>query len=134
MLGILRLLLLLFLFRTIAPAFVVGYKIDQSCEDKGITADIRDAMTSAFEMVSAAYTTLTSPTMSADALELVGFLFAREGADPAQLLQQGRLGKTIELLQNIQIHMEEEVTGDTPVSPKDVVRKFGRCCLLAVKH
>jgi hypothetical protein len=112
------------------PGFVAGYKIDQSCEDKGVAADIRNAMTSAFEMVSAAYTTLTSPPLSADARELLEFLFAKQGVNPDQLLQQGKLEKTVRLLENIQGHMEKEVTGDTLVSPMDVVRRLGNWFLL----
>jgi hypothetical protein len=51
----------------------MGYKIDESCEDKGITTDIRDAMTSAFEMANFAYALLTSdPVDEPDVLELVG--------------------------------------------------------------
>ncbi|KAI4943119.1 hypothetical protein J4E86_010066 [Alternaria arbusti] len=102
-------------------SFVQAYKIDQSCDAKGVTVDVRNAMTSAFEMVSAAYETLTQPPLSSDAQDLVGFLFAREGANPAQLLQQGKLEKTITLLRNIRTYMSTEVTGDATVSASDVI-------------
>jgi hypothetical protein len=109
-------------FQFLIPAFVAGYKIDQSCEDKGIAKNIRDAMTSAFERASDAYTTLTSPPLSADALELLGFLFTKDGANPAELISQGKLEKTIGVLQGINTNMRNEVTGDASVRPEDVVR------------
>ena len=83
--------------------------------------DVQDAMTSAFSMVDAAYTTLMAPALSADALELVGFLFAKEGVDPAELLRTGKLDKTIGVLRRIRTNMRTEVTGDTTVSHLDVV-------------
>lgn len=116
-------------FHAIMSSFVQAYKIDQSCDAKGVTVDVRNAMTSAFEMVSAAYETLTQPPLSSDAQDLVGFLFAREGANPAQLLQQGKLEKTITLLRNIRTYMSTEVTGDATVSASDVVREPGMFCL-----
>jgi hypothetical protein len=109
-------------FQILIPTFVAGYKIDQSCEDKGIAKDIRNAMTSAFERASGAYTTLTSPPLSADALELLGFLFTKDGANPAELISQGKLEKTIGVLQGINTNMRNKVTGDASVRPEDVVR------------
>ncbi|KAI4714120.1 hypothetical protein J4E89_001570 [Alternaria sp. Ai002NY15] len=114
------LLLSWFLFHALILAFVAGYKIDQSCEDKGITQDIRDAMTSAIEKAAGAYDTLTSP-LSDDALELLGFLFAKDGVSPAELMDKGKFGKTIGVLQNINANMWKEVTGTAEVLPEDVV-------------
>jgi hypothetical protein len=103
------------------PFLIMGYKIDTSCDDKGITTDVRNAMTSAFEMVNAAYTTLRKPSLSADELELVGYLFAKEGEDPAQLLREGKMDKTMRVLHDIRGNMEQEVTGSAAVSNLDVV-------------
>jgi hypothetical protein len=101
----------------------MGYKIDQSCEDKGITTDIRDAMTSAFEMANFAYALLTSdPVDEPDVLELVGFLFAKEGVDPAQLIRDGKLAKTLGVLGSINENMHTEVLDGATPDIKDVVR------------
>jgi hypothetical protein len=106
------------------PFPVSGYKIDGSCEDKGIATDIRNAMISAFEMVNAAHTTLTKPSLSTDELELLGNLFAKEGEDPAQLVRDGRLDKTIRILNDILTHMEREVTDSNAMTFMDVVGRL----------
>ncbi|CAN9244307.1 unnamed protein product [Alternaria alternata] len=115
-------LLLTSLFlKAFIPVYVSGYKIDQCCEDKGIAQDIRDAMTSAFEKAYDAYGILVSPPLHAEALELLGFLFAKDGVDPAKLVEEGKMAKTISVLQNINTNMRNEVTGHASVLPKDVV-------------
>jgi hypothetical protein len=109
------------LLKAFIPVYVSGYKIDQSCEDIGIAQDIRDAMTSAFEKAYDAYGILVSPPLHAEALELLGFLFAKDGVDPAKLVEEGKMAKTISVLQNINTNMRNEVTGHASVLPKDVV-------------
>jgi len=115
-----------FLFLTISlllPFIVKAYKIDASCEEKGIAADVRAAMGSAIQMVNAAYTTLAKPSvlLSDDEVELIRNLFAKDGLEPAQLIDDGKMDKTNRLLYSIQHNMGQEVTGSNSVPDTDVV-------------
>jgi hypothetical protein len=53
-----------------------SYKIDQSCVDEGIEADVRNGMTSAFEMAGAARNRLTADRMDQNTVDLLSKLFA----------------------------------------------------------
>jgi hypothetical protein len=114
---------ILLLLSAFPSCFVIGFKIDKSCEDKGIQNDIRDAMISAFTMANYAYALLTEDPVDPDTLELLGFLFAKEGVDPAQLLRDGKMAKTLEILRSITRNMYAEVVGDAIPQVEDVVRK-----------
>ncbi|KAF1836063.1 hypothetical protein BDW02DRAFT_629070 [Decorospora gaudefroyi] len=103
------------------PVFVKSYKIDQSCEDKGIMQDVHNAMESAFIMVQSAIDSLAASPLDADTIELLGFLYAKKGDNPAQLIQQGKLAKTLRILRNINTNMRTEVIGDATPSGYDVI-------------
>ncbi|KAF1848131.1 uncharacterized protein K460DRAFT_333868 [Cucurbitaria berberidis CBS 394.84] len=103
------------------PAVSLAYKIDQSCTQKGIEQDVRNAMTSAFEMADAAIKLLTANPRNSDTIELLGFLFAKDGVDPRQLLDNGGLEKTTQVLRAINNLYRDEVTGNAPVSINDVI-------------
>jgi hypothetical protein len=115
-------ILLPFYFNAILSNAVLGYMIDQSCTDKGIEETVRNAIRSAFHMVDAAIAHLSTVPLAPDTIELLGFLFAKQNTNPAQLLHEGGLEKTLQVLQGITIFMRNEVTGDTIGNPKDVVR------------
>lgn len=101
---------------------VSGYKIDQSCVQKGIENDVRNAMTSAFEMVDAALENLSATPVHADTIELIGFLFAKKVVDPRQLLESGQMAKTSQVLRALKNRYRPEVIGDTSVGVNDLVR------------
>lgn len=111
---ILYLLCVNFLFSILSNS-VSGYKIDQSCAQKGIENDVRNAMTSAFEMVDAALDNLSATPVHADTVELIGFLFAKEGVNPRQLLESGQMKKTSQILRALKSRYRPEVTGEAAV-------------------
>lgn len=71
------------------------YKIDSSCQLKGIDANIRDGMTSAFQIADAALRRLREQPLDQHTLDLVGFLFAREGAHVQQIFDEGGMVNAI---------------------------------------
>jgi hypothetical protein len=99
----------------------MDYKIDQSCEEKDIKAEIQAAMISAFEIVNSAYALLNLDPVDVAMLELLGFLFAKDGVDPAQLLANGKVAKTLDILRAIDKNMRTEVVGDATPKVEDVV-------------
>lgn len=119
-------------FQLFYSAAILGYKIDQSCSQKGIENDVRGAMISAFEMVDAALAHLTADPVDNDTIELLGFLFAKDGEDPRQLLANGGMGKTSQVLRAINHRYRNEVTGDAAVGLNDLVGailsiQLGKC-------
>lgn len=60
---------------------ICGYKIDESRSRKQVKGQIRDAMTSAFEMVDATVERLPETPLSPNTVDLLGQLFARPGND-----------------------------------------------------
>ncbi|KAH7413563.1 hypothetical protein DE146DRAFT_247 [Phaeosphaeria sp. MPI-PUGE-AT-0046c] len=109
-------LFLFFVTQTVLMVVVGCYKIDPSCTKEGIENDVRDAMTSAFEMVDAAMRRLTASNWDQDTTDLVGRLFAREG-ESTQNVQTGKLAQVFE---NIRIHYRTEVTNGNAVENSDL--------------
>lgn len=78
-------------------------------------------MTSVFEMADAALGHLNANPVHKDTIELLGFLFAKDGVDPRQLLANGGLQKTSDVLRAINYRYRNEVTGDVTVGVNDLV-------------
>ncbi|KAF1836061.1 hypothetical protein BDW02DRAFT_596728 [Decorospora gaudefroyi] len=72
-------------------------------------------------MAQSAIDALTADPLDADTIELLGFLYAKEGADPVQLIQQGKFEKTLEVLNSVITNMRTEVIGYTTPSHMDVI-------------
>jgi hypothetical protein len=102
---------------------VLGFKIDQSCIQQGIEDLVRDAMRSAFEMAASARDRIDANPLDRDTAELVGFLFAKQNASPAQLRTSGQLAKTLNVLRNIYNNFRIEI-GSGNVPNDDVVSLF----------
>jgi hypothetical protein len=98
-------------------SFISGYQIDDSCNRKGIEPDVRNAMTSAFEMVDAALNRITPSEKDQDTLFLLGKLFAGPGKDPNAL----QLSKTIQVLSRIRDSYRREVPRPESVGVNDIV-------------
>jgi hypothetical protein len=102
---------------------VLGSKIDQLCSEANQNMEqlVRNAMASAFSMVDAALSFLNAPSPRAEAVELMGFLFAKYGLNPQTLLNNGELGQVTQVLRQIKYRYEREVLGDNTFSTQDVV-------------
>jgi hypothetical protein len=96
---------------------VLGYKIDQSCTQEGIENDIRNAMTSAFEMVDSALARLTASPLDQHTVDLVGKLFAGPGQDPRTAVT----AKTVDVFALIRQHYHTETPSSEPTGEDDIV-------------
>lgn len=108
---------LLFAIQSLLLAVVRSYKIDKSCTDEGIEQNVRDAMTSAFEMVDAAMSRLTATNWDQDTSDLIANLFAREG-ETARDVQTAKLTSVFE---NIRTNYRTEATNGNEVGIDDLV-------------
>jgi hypothetical protein len=113
---------------TLFQTFVLGYKIDQSCTKQGVEDLVRDAMRSAFDMVAAARDRLEANPLDRDTAELIGFLFAKQNANPTQLQATGQLTKTLDVFRNIYNNFRIEFASNNDVLPDDVVRLLTHPC------
>ncbi|KAF1918941.1 hypothetical protein BDU57DRAFT_592946 [Ampelomyces quisqualis] len=96
---------------------VLSYQIDQSCVDEGLDADLRDAMTSAFEMVDAARNRLNAEPMDQNTLELLGWLFGRKNQAPDTIVTN----KIIDVFGAIRNAYRPETPRGNPVGLNDIV-------------
>jgi hypothetical protein len=96
---------------------ILGYKIDQSCTKEGIEVDVRNAMTSAFEMVDAALNRLTASPLDQNTLDLVGKLYAKPDQDPRTAITS----KTVDAFAEMRYHYRNEVPSGNDVGLEDVV-------------
>lgn len=99
---------------------VTSYGIDESCSKKGVDGDIREAMTSAFEMVDSALRHINQDEYDPDTFELIKRLFMpNEGQDPKD---KDKLGKVKSIFENIIKNYRNERSGPSSQVPsKDIV-------------
>lgn len=108
---------LFFVVQTLLQVVVQTYKIDQSCSKEGIEQDVRDAMTSAFEMADAAVRRLSTTTWDQDTTDLIANLFAREGQTAQDIQTVG----VNEVFRNIRAYYRTEATDGNEVAANDLV-------------
>jgi hypothetical protein len=102
--------------QTVFFVAIFGYKIDQSCTKEGIEIDVRNAMTSAFEMVDAALNRMTAHPLDPNTIDLVAKLFARPGQDPTTAIT----AKTVDVLARIRQYYCNEVPRRDVVGDEDI--------------
>ena len=108
-----------FIIQALLSVSIHSYKIDDSCRKEGVEQDIRDAMTSAFDMVDAALSrfTIAKSDWDQDTSDLIANLFAREG-ETGQNVQTDKLNF---VFGNIGRWYRTEVTDGNQVPATDLV-------------
>lgn len=96
---------------------VLSYQIDQSCVDEGLDVDVRNAMTSAFEMMDAALGRINADPKDQNTLELLGWMFGRKN-QATDTIVTGKLQKVFTAMRNA--YRPEKSTGSA-VGINDVV-------------
>lgn len=87
---------------------VSAYKLDASCTNKGVETEVRNAMTSAFQMVDAALRRLRADPYDQETTDLIKRLFiAKDGQDPND---RDRISKVSSILESINRNYRNEVT------------------------
>ncbi|KAF2023188.1 hypothetical protein EK21DRAFT_118997 [Setomelanomma holmii] len=108
---------LIFALQTFLVFGAAGYKIDQSCAQEGIENDVRNAMTSAFEMVDSALARLTASPLQQTTVDVLGKLFAGPGQDPRTAVT----ARTVDVFAQIRDNYRNEVPVDQPVGEDDLI-------------
>lgn len=107
------------------PLSSLSFKIDDSCEKKGLTTLVRDGMNGAFEMVDSALNRLNKSPYDEETSNYIRWLFLpKEGQDPndRQKMEKLRL-----VFNNIRVRYRQEThVPNDQVPANDVV-----CILLA---